>query len=243
MGLAILGYSLCSSTLLLANKLAMVHLPSASVVSFIQIISTTITVLLLKLGGVEIDKFNWVACKAYGIYTIAFVAAIYTNMQALRRCNVETVIVFRACSPIAVGIIEYMFMDRALPTLRSSASLIFVATGAVVYCMQDSEFAMSGFEAYYWAISYFFFITFEMTYGKKITSSVKMDSVWGPVLYCNFMASLPMFLLGYTNGEYDNITDKLMGISNSGILVLLFSCIVGTLIGYDYFILQSNIRI
>eukprot|EP01034_Spumella_vulgaris_P027249 gene27249-33941_t len=118
-------------------------------------------------------------------------------MQALAHSNVETVIVFRACSPVAVCIVEYMFMDRALPNLRSSISLAVVVLGAVMYCYSDSEFVLGGLKAYYWVILYFFLITFEMTYGKKLTSSVKMDSVWGPVLYCNLLASLPMFLLGY----------------------------------------------
>ena len=212
--------------------MAMVHLPSAPIVSFIQIFASAVFVLILKLSGASIDDFNWVACKAYGIYTVAFVAAIFTNMKALSLCNVETVIVFRACTPIAVGIIEYMFMDRALPTARSSVSLILVATGAVFYCLYDSEFAMKGIQAYSWAITYFFFITFEMTYGKKITSSVKMDSVWGPVLYCNFMATLPMFMLGYVGGEYDNISEKLNAVSPTGIAIIAISCVIGTLIGY-----------
>jgi GDP-mannose transporter len=229
---AIVGYSLCSSTLLLANKLAMVHLPSPSVVSFIQIFSSAITVLLLKFGGVKIDDFEWGAFKAYALYTVAFVAAIYTNMQALQASNVETVIVFRACSPIAVGLVEYLFLDRARPSLRSMISLLTVAFGALVYCMCDSEFAMNGFKAYYWAMLYFVLIVVEMTYGKMITSSVKMDSVWGPVLYCNVLAALPMFLLGYCSGEYENISEKFTSISTTGMLILLFSCITGTLIGY-----------
>lgn len=58
-----------------------------------------------------------------------------------------------------------------------------------------------------------------------------MDSVWGPVLYCNAMAALPMFLLGYFNGDYVNVSEKLSGISSIGILILFFSCITGTLIG------------
>jgi GDP-mannose transporter len=174
-GLAILGYSLCSSTLLLANKMAMVHLPSPSLVSFIQIFSSTIIVLLLKyVVGVKVDDFDWTACKAYAIYTVAFVASIYTNMQALSSSNVETVIVFRACTPITVGIIEYFFMDRAWPSLRSSVSLVVVTTGAVIYCLSDSQFVVDGVAAYFWAIMYFFCITFEMTYGKSVTSSVKV---------------------------------------------------------------------
>ena len=57
---------------------------------------------------------------------MAFVSAIYANMQALRHSNVETVIVFRACSPIAVTIVEYLFMDRAFPNIRSILSLLLV---------------------------------------------------------------------------------------------------------------------
>lgn len=76
-------------------------------------------------------------------------------------------------------------------------SLLLVASGALMYCLSDSQFALGGLKSYSWVIAYFFLITFEMTYGKKLTSSVKMDSVWGPVLYCNALAALPMFLLGY----------------------------------------------
>ena len=123
------------------------------------------------------------------MYIVAFVAAIYANMQALAHSNVETVIVFRACSPIAVSVVEYLFMDRAWPSLRSSISLIAVACGAVLYCISDSQLALNGIGAYTWVIIYFFLITFEMTYGKKLTSAVKMDSVWGPVLYCNLLAA------------------------------------------------------
>jgi hypothetical protein len=58
-----------------------------------------------------------------------------------------------------------------------------------------------------------------------------MDSVWGPVLYCNAMAALPMFLIGYVNGDFVNVSEKLSEISPVGMAILFFSCIVGTLIG------------
>lgn len=233
--MAILSYSLCSSTLLLANKMAMEYLPVASVVSFIQILFSAVVILAYKvlLGG-KVDNLEWNKVKAYSMYIVAFVAAIYANMQALQHSNVETVIVFRACSPIAVTIVEYLLMDRAWPSIRSSLSLMVVAAGAVFYCMSDSQFLLNGMQAYSWAILYFFLITFEMTYGKKLTSSVKMDSVWGPVLYCNLLAAGPMFLLGYINGDYEGIGEKLMEVPANGMMVLIFSCIAGTLIGYVY---------
>ena len=85
--------------------------------------------------------------KSYALYIVAFVAAIYANMQALAHSNVETVIVFRACSPIAVSIVEYLFMDRAWPSLRSSISLCTVAFGAILYCQSDSQLALNGIGA------------------------------------------------------------------------------------------------
>lgn len=231
-GMAIISYSLCSSTLLLANKMAMEYLPIPSVVSFIQILFSAVIILLYKALGGPVDSLEWPKVKAYAMYIVAFVAAIYANMQALQHSNVETVIVFRACSPIAVTVVEYLLMDRAWPSLRSTLSLTVVATGALFYCVSDSQFLLDGVKAYSWAITYFFLITFEMTYGKRLTSSVKMDSVWGPVLYCNLLAALPMFLLGYLAGDYEGVQEKLMEIPANGMMILIFSCIAGTLIGY-----------
>lgn len=220
---------------LLANKAAMVYLPLPAVVSFVQILSSVVALGVMKSLGVKIDDLEWSKIKPYMLYIIAFVSAIYSNMQALAHSNVETVIVFRACTPIAVAFIEYMWMGRSLPSTRSAFSLAVVAAGAVFYCMCDSEFAMKGIEAYYWVLAYFLLITFEMTYGKKLTSSVKMESVWGPVLYCNLLAVVPMGMLGYVQGNFDGVTEKIVEMPATGVFILLFSCVVGTLIGYVFY--------
>jgi hypothetical protein len=93
-------------------------------------------------------------------------------------------------------------------------------------------FVTSGISAYSWVIIYFFLIAFEMTYGKQLTKSVVMESVWGPVLYCNILAAVPMFLLGYLSGDYNGVDEKLAELPANGALVLLFTCVTGTLIGY-----------
>lgn len=230
--------------MLLANKLAIEYLPVPSVVSFIQILASAVTVMVLKVTKATtppVDDFDMEKVKVYSMYIVAFVSAIYANMQALQYSNVETVIVFRACSPVAVSIVEYFFMDRAWPNLRSSISLGLVAFGALMYCMSDSQFAMQGLGAYSWVSLYFVLITFEMTYGKKLTSTVKMDSVWGPVLYCNALATVPMFLLGWSAGDYEGITEKLTEMPFNGVLVLLFSCVTGCLIGYTGWLCRSMV--
>lgn len=98
----------------------MVDLPLPSVVSFIQMVFTVLVIYFLAGCGVKIDKFEWSKLQPYMLYIIAFVAAIYTNMQALNYSNIETVIVFRACTPISVTIIEYLLMGRDLPSFRST---------------------------------------------------------------------------------------------------------------------------
>ena len=229
---AIIFYSLCSSTMLLVNKMALVYLSVPSVLSVLQIAFACVGVLMIKVTGLQkVDDFEWEKVRSYGVYIFAFVAAIYCNMQALMASNVETVIVFRACTPIAVTIIDYVFMERELPSWRSLFSLVAVAGGAMMYCMTDSQFAMNGMSAYYWVLAYFFLITFEMTYGKLLTSTVKMESVWGPVFYTNCLSVLPMALLGYSQGDFVGVEEKLMEVPTTGAWLILFSCIVGLMIG------------
>lgn len=67
-----------------------------------------------------------------------------TNLQ------VETVIVFRACTPIIVSVLDYLFMGRELPSTQSVVALVVVAGGAAGYMANDSAFAMDGWSAYYW---------------------------------------------------------------------------------------------
>jgi GDP-mannose transporter len=228
--------------MLLANKLAIEFVPSPSAISFLQIVFATVTVIALRVSGYSsIDWFEWDRVRAYSYYVVIFVVTIYCNMKALEASNVETVIVFRACSPIAVSIIEYSFMDRELPNTRSALALGIVAFGAIAYCLSDSQLALNGLASYSWALVYFVLISVEMTYGKKLISSVKMDSVWGPVLYCNALSVVPMFFMGL--GEDNFLTEliHLPQVSSVGMSIILFSCITGTLIGYTSWLCRGLI--
>ena len=157
--------------------------------------------------------------------------SLYSNMHALKYSNVETVIVFRSCCPILVTIIEYLFMGRAMPSLRSIASILFILIFAIIYCLSDAEFRLNGVSAYKWVILYLVMITFEMTYGKGLTSKVKMESIWGPVLYCNALGLLPMYILGSLNHEFDHMDEVVESIDARAFAVVLFTCIAATLIG------------
>eukprot|EP01032_Pedospumella_encystans_P014884 gene14884-17075_t len=126
--------------------------------------------------------------------------------------------------------------------MRSAASMLVVAVGAIFYCISDSQLSLGGFGAYTWVLLYFLLITVEMTYGKMLTSTVKMQSVWGPVLYCNAFSILPMFFLSYGSGELNAAAlVNLESVSFGGWMVILFSCVVGTLIGYTGWLCRSMV--
>lgn len=77
--------------------------------------------------------------------------------------------------------------------------------GAFLYVQSDAQFNLDGWAAYSWVLLYFVMICFEMTYGKKITSGIRFNSMWGPVLYTNLLAVTPMFALGMLMGDYRSV--------------------------------------
>ncbi len=62
---AILSYSFCSSTMLVANKLVMHYIPAPSLVSLIQLLACTGIILvgkmlgILQLDAVETSQLRW----------------------------------------------------------------------------------------------------------------------------------------------------------------------------------------
>jgi len=50
-------------------------------------------------------------------------------MRALEISNIETVIIFRSCTPIAVSVCDHLFLGRELPSRRSSLALLIIAAG------------------------------------------------------------------------------------------------------------------
>ncbi|KAJ1426723.1 hypothetical protein B484DRAFT_450568 [Ochromonadaceae sp. CCMP2298] len=68
-----------------------------------------------------------------------------------------------------------------------------------------------------------------------------MDSVWGSVLYCNTFSVLPMLLISYGSNDQAVIGLAVETLPLQGWCVLLFSCVVGTLIGYTGWLCRSMV--
>mmetsp|Transcript_21759 Transcript_21759/g.35933 ORF Transcript_21759/g.35933 Transcript_21759/m.35933 type:complete len:407 (+) Transcript_21759:217-1437(+) len=229
---AILFFAAASSSLLLVNKLAIHLVPMPSFISTLQFATCSLFIHMLKCcGKAEVDRWESAKVRPYLFYIGMFVTTIYCNMKALEHSNVETLIVFRACCPLLVSVMEWAFLGRMLPDARSVLSLVLLVCGAAGYVMSDQAFALNGWNAYTWCTAYLIIISVEMVYGKHIVGPhLGFKSMWGPTLYTNTIAIVPMMSIGLLTHEHTNITTTEWNQSAVGLIAL--SCIIGIAISF-----------
>ena len=232
--LGIIAYSLCSSSLLLLNKFAVTYLPSVSFVLVCQFLASIFVVKLcdamglLKVDALQLDKVQ----KFWGV-SFLFACCLFTNVKALQYANVETLIVFRACTPLAVTIMDFFFMNMELPNLRSWIALVSIVFGAMAYVYFDGNFKL---DSYMWVLAYFISIVTEMVYVKFVITEVEMTT-WGRVYYNNVLSIPPTLLFGYAFNDHVALMRHEWSIPS--IVFLMLSCAVGVGISYAGFYLRA----
>lgn len=233
---AVAFYCLCSSTLLFLNKLAVngqsaTPLAPGAVVVVQIAFATAACKALAVLDLAQIGQLTKPKVQGFGLYAIAFVGSIYASVMALRKSNVETFIVFRASTPLAVAALDTLFMGRSAPSAKSLASLIATAVAASAYVATDAQFYVEGFAGYSWCFLYFALICFEMTFGKHLTSALRLG-VWESVWLTNLLALPLLFALAYARGDLEGFAFSCLAMSPGDAVILAVSSVVATLIGY-----------
>lgn len=222
--------------MLLVNKLVQFEIreriPSLITTTQLAFCAAVVTAVPTKyhlmVGGAP-NKFVWVKMKPFVIYCLGFVGSMYCNMRALAQSNIETVIVFRACTPLAVSVLDYFYLGRSLPSRKSFGGLSTIVLGALIYVLNDAEFTMNGVGVYFWVTMYFGLICFSMVFGKALIKDVDL-TLSGNVLYTNCI-SIPMMLsFGIGMGELSTV--QKVEIKRPGFFLLLLSCVAGTGIAY-----------
>ena len=238
--LAVGVYSLCSASMLLVNKLVVHHLPCPSFVTLMQFVASALTIGVGSCAGVlSVDAYDWQKVRYFVVYVVAFSLGTWANMKVLMVSNVETVIVFRACTPLVVSATDYVFYRRAAPSPRSALAMALILLGAVAFVAQDRDFEVQGVAAYKWVLVWFSLLTFQLTYGKHLVTGLGLQSIWSPVLYTNSLAVAPTLVLGFVSGEAANLAH--VELTTQGIFWLVASCVVGTGISWAGFKCQSVI--
>ena len=143
---AVLGYATCSSLMLIMNKLAVHLLPAPSFVLLSQFFCSWFAVKLCGVSGcIVVDRLEWKKLWQFLPIAAAFLAAVFANIKTLQFANVETFIVFRASTPLMIGIAEWAFMGRELPNARSLGAMVALCGGAAAYVLTDASFVVTGY--------------------------------------------------------------------------------------------------
>jgi drug/metabolite transporter (DMT)-like permease len=226
----IAAYSLCSSTMLVVNKMTIHRMPVPALVGGSQLLFAALAVLALHaVGALKLPAPRWRVLQPFAIYTTSFAASIYANIKALELTSVGVVIAARACLPLLVVLLERMFMGRQLPNVRSSLSLLGVVLCSVYYVLEDSKLVVNNAAGWSWLAAWWFLLAFQMTYGKHITVALDL-SEHERVFYTNTLSVPPILLLGFCMGEHQLV--HTIHFSRTTCTYLAMSCSIGLGISY-----------
>jgi solute carrier family 35 protein len=217
----ILSYMAVSSLMLMANKLAVSFVPAPATVLFIQFATSAIFAKVMGCCGNEVDSLEWDKVKKFLLVVVTQIGTIFSGMKALQYCNVETFIVFRASMPVILSVVDYLFLGRSLPTLRSGFMLLGLLVGAVGYALTESGFEVKG---YMWIGIWYVIFCIDFAYIKFVVENVKMTT-YGRVYYQNFLGSFGFLAMILATQEYDTLDATMLEWKPVTLVVL--TCFLG----------------
>lgn len=221
---AVLLYAFCSSSLLLINKIAIEAVTAPNFILWLQLITSAVFVAVCSFAGsttVTLQRLSTQQSLRFIPAACGFLGVVYSNIKVLQFANVETFIVFRCSTPLFLSILDFTFLGREMPTLRSWMSLSGILVGAVGFLLSQTTFQVN---AFFWVLVWYCFFLFEMTYLKHICDTIDISN-WSRVFYNNFIGLFPLTLAGAFSGEYAVIST--VQFSPWTIFILLLSCAVG----------------
>mmetsp|Transcript_6063 Transcript_6063/g.19760 ORF Transcript_6063/g.19760 Transcript_6063/m.19760 type:complete len:322 (-) Transcript_6063:199-1164(-) len=229
---AVTGYMGCSATLLVGNKLAVSLVPAPSFILWAQLAGTVVAVKLMQACGAiaHVDALEVSKAKAFVPVALIFVATIFSNMKSLEYANVETFMIFRFSTPVAISFADFWFLGRQLPKLRSWLCLLTLLLGGVGYALTDSHYRVEG---YAFCAAWYSIFCLDQIYLKHVTNTVKMESNWGRVYYSNLLAAIP---LAFTSL---NEIDVLRAADSTAVLVVCATVALGAAMSYYAWLARS----
>lgn len=180
------GYTLCSSCLMVTNKVALVHFPFPSTLMACQFFTAALVVrVLAACGQLEAEPLEWPKVKQFAVVPLVFSLAIFSNIKVLQAASVETTIVFRSLVPLITSWADWQFMQRELPSSRSLGGLLVIVSAALSYALTSRGGIRV--DTWLWALFYLVILSFEMVYVKHVLNHVPM-ATWTRVYYNNAIA-------------------------------------------------------
>jgi len=227
------AYFIVSSSMLLFNKECMAVLPAPCTVTLLQVTVTTVLIAAAWCCSlIEIQTVDRAVLSQYVLYALIFVLGINFTMRSLAVTNVETVLLFRSCSPVLVSFIDTLCLGREMPSRRSFLSMLCIVLGATWFAASELQTETSALDVTGVCVNTVNLILTAtlMTWGKHVTESSDV-SLTTSVFICNLTSVLPILALAVLEKEHLIIREH-RWLSAYAVGVLGTSCVMGTALSY-----------
>jgi drug/metabolite transporter (DMT)-like permease len=201
--LVLILYCASGTLLTLVNKLAVMAFPFTNVLLVLQ---NGMAVVLLLLASQfcrrtfgSLPSLSLTILQLWIPLVLLFVMMLVSSLLALMYVSVPTVIVMRHLTALLVAILECVLLSKKINGF-SSAALIFMLLGAILYAKHDLTFSIPG---YTWLCVNIISTSVYQIYVKKIIHLPLFENVGSiGMSYYNNLISLPiLFIFASIMGE------------------------------------------
>jgi drug/metabolite transporter (DMT)-like permease len=215
--LAVAIYIICSSCMLVVNKSAMKVLPFVYTNTAMQTAASAVLLLIAR-------HFRYIAFSNPTLKTVwswsgvlaAWIVPILLNMKAVHLVTVETMMMFRSLTIVAVAIGDY-FLLKTIINFREGFSCLVISVGGLIYASNDLNFH---FEGYVWGAAYSFGMVVNSLYIKHCFNKHKDMSSWEKSFLNNLLATPAVLILAFAFEDSSTVLSLScvmgLGISMSG---------------------------
>mmetsp|Transcript_11855 Transcript_11855/g.45923 ORF Transcript_11855/g.45923 Transcript_11855/m.45923 type:complete len:398 (-) Transcript_11855:830-2023(-) len=250
LGIRIALYGLCSSALLVLNKVSITAVPNASFLLLIQIFTTIVLIILPALAGyVQVNLRPSVDVRrAYIAVALVFLGTIYSNFKVIESIGVNTFIVLRCGTPLLISILDWLFLGRKLPQGRSVFALtgVFCAGAAYAYSKyqedligQNTQENGKGTSGAVWSLVWLSCFALDMIFIKHVADAYQCTGL-ERTLYQNTFA-LPVLLVVLAGPIESAYTVNLRHVDNKSLIAVYLSCLAGAVLSYTGMSLRTDL--
>lgn len=246
--LKVVCYGISSSALLVLNKISITAVPNASFLLFIQILSTTVFIIFPTLSGhVKVNlRPSREILRAYVFVAVVFLSTIYSNFQVLHAIGVNSFIVLRCATPLMISFLDWVFLNRQLPTGKSLGSLVGIFLVGSMYAnlkyrelSGEHQSSPVGFRGIAWSLVWLACFMLDMIYIKHVADAYECTGL-ERTLYQNTL-TLPVLVVLLCSPLESIITVKHGEVEARALVAIVLSCIAGAILSYTGMSLRTDL--
>jgi len=216
------------------NKIAVSDIPVPNIILVIQFASASFLLGLAHLFGmIKLENINVKTSIGFIPFVVCFFALLSSGMWVMKVAPLETFIAFKSTTPIALSLLDYLFMGRAFPSAKSLLAMAGITAGAIWYVSGDVK---SEKQAYFYCAIFVLVACIEGGVAKDTINRYQMNS-WSRTFLVNTLSIPVGIVLSFFTGEFENAragedaNGNPLKFENRGLIALTCSCFFGVGMG------------